>query len=102
VITKRKREEPQIISKAEMDAIEVAAIAGKPITEIYGAELLEQASADPTIDKYLDRSPKLLTDKDYEELVGVLRKKRVAFITAEQKKKEPKLDGEENVEVQEG
>jgi len=76
---------------------------GREIVEqIFGAELLEQASADPTIDKYLDRSPKLLTDKDYEELVGVLRKKRVAFITAEQKKKEPKIDGEENVEVQEG
>jgi len=92
---KRKSTEEEIVDGFSPRGREI-------VEQIFGAELLEQASADPTIDKYLDRSPKLLTDKDYEELVGVLRKKRVAFITAEQKKKEPKIDGEENVEIQEG
>lgn len=52
-----------------------------------GAALLAEAAAEPTLDIYLDRSPKLGTPINYPEMVGVLRKKRVAFITAEANKK---------------
>lgn len=68
--------------------------AGEIVT--YGADLLTEAIAEPTLDRYLDRSPKVGQPINYEELVGVLHRKRAAFITAEQKKKEPKIDGEDN------
>lgn len=67
---------------------------------VYGEQLLDTAIADPTIDKYLDRSPKLNTEKDYEQMVLILQRKRAAFITAEQKRKEPKIEGEDSAEVQ--
>lgn len=60
-----------------------------------GAELLAEAAAEPTMDRYLDGSPKLLTDKDWEEFVTVLQRKRALYITAEQKRKEPKIEGED-------
>lgn len=66
---------------------------GDPV--LQGAELLAEAAAEPTMDRYLDGSPKLLTDKDWEEFVTVLQRKRALFITAEQKRKEPKIEGED-------
>lgn len=80
--------------------IKVASMSDEAI--IYGDQLLDKAAAEPTIDRYLDRSPKLNTIQDYEEMVTILQRKRAAFITAEQKRKEPKVEGEENVEIQEG
>lgn len=59
-----------------------------------GEEMLTEVIADPTIDKYLDRSPKLNTAQDYEQMVVNLQRKRAAFITAEQKRKEPKIEGD--------
>lgn len=84
---KKKGDEPEIISKGEMDAIEAAAIAGKPILQKMGAELLEEAAAEPSMDRFLDRSPKVGQPIDYEELVQVLHRKREMFITAEAKRK---------------
>lgn len=68
---------------------------GSHYEKIQGAELLAEAAAEPTMDRYLDGSPKLLTDKDWEEFVTVLQRKRALFITAEQKRKEPKIEGED-------
>lgn len=65
-------------------------------TVIYGSDLLDEVIKEPTLDIYLDRSPKLNTEKDYREgAVPNLQRKRAAFITAEQKRKEPKIEGEE-------
>lgn len=67
---------------------------------IMGLQLLDQAIAEPTMDRYLDRSPKLNSRVDYEELVRILQRKRAIFITAEQKRKEPKIEGEEVEQTQ--
>lgn len=61
----------------------------------FGPELLTEAIKDPTLNIYLDRSPKVGAPIDYQELVKNLQHKRAAFITAEQKKKEPKIEGED-------
>jgi len=52
-----------------------------------GAELLAEAAAEPTIDIYLDRSPKLGAPVDYPAMVALLQRKRELFITAEANKK---------------
>lgn len=77
MISTRKKGDSPIVAQA-MEIMDKAA---------QGAELLAEAAAEPTLDIYLDRSPKLGTPINYEEMVGVLRKKRVAFITAEANKK---------------
>lgn len=98
ISTRRKGADAvEIITGAEMDAIETAAISGTPL---MGEAILDQVVAEPTIDRYLDRSPKLLTEKDYAELVALLQRKRAIFITAEQKRKEPKIEGEDENETQ--
>jgi hypothetical protein len=68
-----------------------------------GEDILNKAIEDPTLDKYLDRAAKLNTKKDYQELVGLLQKKRAMFITAEQNKRAGlKPEGETETEEQEG
>lgn len=71
-----------------------------------GEKILAQAAEEPTLDRYLDRNPALLTDQDYVELVAVLQKQRTMFITAEAKKGKGKSEIEENEngesDVQEG
>lgn len=57
-----------------------------------GSEFLDEAIAEPTLDRYLDRSPKVGNPIDYPAMVAILHRKREMFITAEQKKKEPKSD----------
>lgn len=57
-----------------------------------GSELMDEVIKEPTLDRYLDRSPKVGNPIDYPGLVGVLHRKREMYITAEQKKKEPKSD----------
>lgn len=52
-----------------------------------GEAMLQEVIQEPTLDIYLDRAPKLGTPINYPEMVGVLRRKREAFITAEQKRK---------------
>lgn len=61
-----------------------------------GAELLLEAIAEPNLNRYLDGNPKTTfkSDDDWREFVTILQKKRALFITAEQKKKEPKEDEE--------
>lgn len=53
----------------------------------YGDQMLDEVIAEPTMDRYLDRSPKLNEPKDYVQLVSILRKKRELFIKAEDDKK---------------
>lgn len=93
MITRTKRGETP-------NAVTIAAIKELEAPVIFGAEMLDEVIKEPTLDRYLDRSPKLNTDKDYEEMVRLLQRKRAAFITAEQKKREPKVEGEETSEVQ--
>lgn len=76
----------------EVAGNETATANGGPT--IYGEALLSEVVAEPTIDRYLDRSPKLNTAQDYEQMVVNLQRKRAAFITAEQKRKEPKIEGD--------
>lgn len=52
-----------------------------------GAELMDEVIAEPTLDRFLDRSPKVGQPIDYEEMVRILHRKREMFITAEQKKR---------------
>lgn len=59
---------------------------------IYGDQLLDEAAAEPTLDRWLDNSPKIGNPVDYPSLVVNLQWKRKTYITAEQKKKEPKTD----------
>lgn len=61
----------------------------------FGPELLDEVIKEPTLDIYLDRSPKVGIPINYEEMVKILQRKRATFITAEQKKKEPKDEGED-------
>ena len=99
-----------MISRLTRKAEIVADLLGEPVAEVLdgmqaqakaeqGEALLTKAVAEPTLNRFLDRSPKLLTDRNYGELVLVLHRKRAAFITAEQKKKEPKIEGEPNDEA---
>lgn len=53
----------------------------------YGADMMEEVIAEPTLDRYLDRAPKLLEPTDYEQLVKLLHRKREMFIKAEADKK---------------
>lgn len=62
----------------------------------FGDQLLDEVIKDPTINIYLDHSPKLNEQLDYEEMVKRLHYQRAAFITAEQKKKEPKTEEDLN------
>lgn len=92
MITSRKKSEPEIVSSKEIDAIETAAIAGKALSEPVetaplGPELLDQAAAEPTLNRFLDRSPKVGEPINYSEMVSLLQKKRQMFITAEAKRK---------------
>lgn len=64
-------------------------------TPLFASELMDEVIKEPTLDIYLDRSPKLNQPKDYEEMVKILQRKRAAFINAEQKRKEPKDNGED-------
>lgn len=66
---------------------------------VDGNELLDEAALEPTLDRYLDNSPKLMTEPDWRQMVLIYQRKRAAFITAEAKKREPKIEGEEIEEV---
>lgn len=84
------------IAKDEMTAIEIAAVSGYPL---MGEQLMDEAIKEVSLDRWLDHSPKLNTPKDYEELVANLQHKRQMFISAEQKKREPKVEGEDTNET---
>lgn len=54
---------------------------------VFGAEIMEAAIAEPTLDRFLDGNPKIFlpTEEAYTPLVARLRRDRAAFITAEAK-----------------
>lgn len=85
MITTRRKGDSPIVAEA-MEIMDE--------TANQGAALLTEVIKEPTLDIYLDRSPKLNTDVDYEQMVTILQRKRAAFITAEQKRKEPKIEGD--------
>lgn len=92
----KKKEPFDVITDPEPEVIPgIPELPPELKAQLQGDELLDIAAKEPTLDRYLDRSPKLNTDQDYEDLVRILQKKRAMFITAEQKKREPKVDGEE-------
>jgi hypothetical protein len=51
-----------------------------------GPEMLEEVIAEPTIDRYLDRSPFVGEPIDYSELVRVLQQKRAWNINKKERK----------------
>lgn len=66
-----------------------------PISDLpisYGEQMMDEVIAEPTLDRYLDRAPKLLEPKDIRQLCIILRHKRELFIKAEQDKKSKKED----------
>lgn len=70
-------------------------IEGDRLATKMGAELMDEVVKEPTLDRYLDGNPKIIMP-NYEEMVALLQKKRALFITSEQKKKEPKIEGDES------
>lgn len=58
------------------------------IETLFGAEILEKAITEPTLDRFLDGNPKVLfpTDEAYTPLVERLRRDRATNIAAEAKK----------------
>ena len=84
MISRKKKGEAELITKEEMDTIEVAAIAGTPLT---GDQMLAEATEEVTMDRFLDRSPKLGEPIDWPAFVKVLHRKREMFITAEANKR---------------
>lgn len=77
------------------DAIEV------PLGDhIYGAQMMDEVIQEPTMNRYLDRSPKLNTPEDYLDLVKLLQRKRSLFITAEANKKAGIKPGDEDVQAE--
>jgi hypothetical protein len=59
-----------------------------------GDQMLAEAIQEPTMDRYLDRSPKVGQPIDYPAMVALLHKKREMFITAEAKRKSGVKDEE--------
>lgn len=65
----------------------------QPIGEIVdAADVLAEPLAEPTLDRYLDRSPKLGLPINYPEMVAILQRKRQFSITAEEKRKADKQE----------
>lgn len=62
------------------------------VLQQFGDTLLTEAAAEPTLDRYLDNSPKNLSNRDYAQMVDILQHQRAAFIAKEAKKREPKED----------
>lgn len=93
----RRGETPNPITVAAIQELE----AGKGEV-IYGEQLMDEVIKEPTLNRYLDGNPKVINKdpQSYRELVLLLQRKRAAFITAEAKKKEPKLEGEDNVQAE--
>lgn len=92
MISKTRRDEIKIVDSLTP----VLEKAGEMITYgAFGSELLDEVIKEPTLNFYLDRSPKLNLPRDDAEAVRILQHKRALFITAEQKKKEPKIEGED-------
>lgn len=87
----------QIIHAIENELFKAEVIEEKQAAEDikFGPELLDEVIKEPTLDIYLDRSPKVGIPINYEEMVRIEQRKRAAYINAEQKKKEPKDEGED-------
>lgn len=99
MITTRKKGD---ISKSPPNATTIAALEELETPAVTGETMMDEVIAEPTIDRYLDRAPKLNTPADYEEIVRALQWKRAQFITAEQKRRNGEKDGDKDAEVQEG
>lgn len=76
-----------MIERRKMSDLPDAIVDGNIVDFKTGEDMLQEVIKEPTLDIYLDRAPKLGTPINYPEFVGVLRRKREAFITAEQKRK---------------
>jgi len=60
------------------------------MTEKMGKELIDEVREQPTLDAFMRRDPKGMTDPEWPVLVEALRADRARFIAAEEKKEEKK------------
>lgn len=58
-----------------------------------GPELVEEIGEHVTLDEFYDRDPATLSIDDAYIVVGIERKKRAQYITAQEQKKEEKANG---------
>lgn len=93
MITTRKKTPIEIGARIE----EIPELSPEIQTKM-GVDLLAEAAAEPNMDRFLDRSPKVGKPIDYDELVSVLHRKREMFITAEAKKRSGVKDEEKTDE----
>lgn len=68
---------------------------------VTGEKMMDEVIKEPTLDVYLDRSPKLGEPINYPEMVGVLHRKREMFITAEAKRKSGIKEDQDGVQTEE-
>jgi hypothetical protein len=60
--------------------------------EKFGPEMLEEVIQEPTLDRYLDRSPFVSQPIDFVEMVRTLQKKRQWDINKKEKKENEQTD----------
>lgn len=53
-------------------------------------EIVDEIAKRPTLDEFLDRHPRTLTDDDFRKLISNLRADRAMFIKGEIEKKDKK------------
>lgn len=58
----------------------------------YGADIMDEAIKEPTLDRFLDRYPKKNTWDDYNAAVILLQKKRALYIAAKAERKDKKAN----------
>lgn len=51
-------------------------------------EIQASAVAAPTVDQFMDRDPKTLSNEDLKSLIGVLRREHQVFLEEERAKKD--------------
>jgi hypothetical protein len=96
---KMQRNSSELLISPTSPPIKETLPSGSTTESIMGDQLMDETIKEPSLDRWLDHSPKLNTPKDIEELVANLQHKRQMFISAEQRKREPKVEGEDTNET---
>lgn len=96
MVSTRRRSDAKVEEVATVPQAHVAEAESKGESPVQGAEVLAEAIKEPTLDTFLDRHPKTITEGDYLALITVLRKERAIFITADANKGRKKEETEDN------
>ena len=51
-----------------------------------GPEIIDEMVKEPTLDTFLDRNPRTMTDEDLRQFIELQRRNRAAYIEKEQSK----------------